>query len=226
MIGIVIAGTIGLLTFGAVNRTFAKTAESGSTPISEGLSEGNGDKNGGGKGSSSSGSDYGTSNKEKDGGPDDCIADGEAYGQGTGSGDMFTAGNNEPSEDGTGYQYGNGSNGSNAGSGMGDGLEISQSDMEDWFSIDGMVTSTSDSEWVITLEDGTSVTLYYRVISYLAEQGFTVQPDDGLTLMGFYDVDGDFEIGQIDKDSVIVLIRNESGQPLWLGGQRGGGPGH
>jgi hypothetical protein len=240
LIGIVIAGAIGLLAFGAVNRTFAKTVGSGSTSISEGLEEGNGGNDGTCKGSNNvsgngsngsgngSGSSYGVSNEEKDGGPDDCIADGEAYGQGTGAGEMFAAGNNEPSADGTGYQYGIGSNNSNAGSGQGTGLETSQSDMDDWFSIGGQVESIDYNEWVITLDDGTTVTVYYRVINYLAALGFSVEPGDELIMMGFYDIDGDFEIGQIEKvdSEEIVLLRNESGQPLWSGGQRGGGPGH
>lgn len=231
LIGIVITGAIGLLAFGAVNRTIAKTVGSGSTSLSEGLSGGNGGNNGGGNnsdnggGNSSSGSGYGTSNEEKDGGPDDCISDGEAYGMGTGAGEKSAAGNNEPSAEGAGNQY---SNGSSAGSSQGVGLETSQSDMDEWISVSGQVESVTDNEWIIMLDDGTSVSLYYRVINYLADQGFSVEPGDELNLMGFYDIDGDFEIGQIEKVSSgeIVLIRNESGQPLWSGGQRSGGPGH
>jgi len=211
--GILLAAAFGILAFGAVNRTYAKATSSEPLSKSEKLSERNGGGNGG---------KHGYNNEKLDGESDDCIADGEALGYGVGDGSGYT----EPSTDGTGNQYGISSNGSNAGPGLGTGLKDHMSDMDEWISTQGMVDSASYNEWVITLADGTSVELYTRrIVSYLADQGFSVASSDELLLMGFYDIDGDFEIGQIEKVATgeTVLLRDELGRPLWLGSARGGG---
>jgi len=213
LIGFLLAAAFGILAFGAVNRTYAKAV--GSEPLS--ASEDFTAHNGGGNGNS-----HGTNNEKLDGESDDCIADGEALGYGVGDGSGYT----EPPADGTGNQYGISSNGSNAGSRLGTGLEDHMSDMDEWFSIQGVVDSASYNEWIIILEDETSVELYARIVSYLADQGFSVESGDELLLMGFYDIDGEFEIGQIEKVATgeTVLLRDEFGRPLWSGSTRGGGP--
>ena len=210
--GILLAAAFGILAFGAVNRTYAKSVSSEPFSVSKDITT----RKGGGNGNS-----HGTNNEELDGEPGDCIADGEALGYGIGDGSGYT----EPPADGTGYQYGISGNGSNAGAGLGTGLEDRQSDMDEWFSTQGVVDSASYYEWIISLQDGTSVELYTRIASYLADQGFSVESGDELLLMGFYDLDGEFEIGQIEKVATgeTVLLRDELGRPLWSGSTRGGG---
>lgn len=217
LIGVVLTAAIGLLAFGAVNRTYAKSVGSEPLSVSAKLNEKNGSGNGGGNGDTKQDAD--------------CTADGDGNGTGTGAGQSLSANNNEPSADGTGYQYGISNNGSSAGSGTGSSSEDSQSFMEAWVPQTGVVSSVSDIEWVITLEDGTLVELDNQIVSYLDEQGLSVDPSDQLDLMGFYNDDGVFEIGQIQKVDAdgtsldeAVLLRDEYGRPLWSGGQRGGGP--
>ena len=215
--GLLLTAAIGILAFGAVNRTYAKATSSQPLSESAGLSE----QNGGGNGNSHS------PNYEKlDGCQDDCIADGEAYGAGAGACQGLAAGDHKPPANGTRYQYEISSNGSTAGAGLGSGLEESRSDMDEWVSTTASVTSVTDIEWILTLEDGTPIVLNYRVVEFLESQGFSVSPGEEVILTGFFDINGDFEIGQIENTTSegTAIIRDESGRPLWSGSHGSGGP--
>jgi len=221
-VGVLLAAVFGLLVFGAVNRTMAKAVDNELLAVGESISAGYGGGNG-------NGGAY--QNQTLDGGPDDCIADGEAYGVGTGAGPGFAAGNTEPPLDGTGYGFGAVDPNAGFGAGLGgqpdgapaDGTGDGLTDVDEWITTTGVVESVASDVWVITLEDGSVLELDRRTLSYITEQGFTVNPGDTLILTGFYD-DGIFEIGQV-KDLTTgdsTLVRDDDGRPLWSGGRRGG----
>ena len=62
-----------------------------------------------------------------------------------------------------------------------------------------------------------------RPWTFAQEQGFVAAEDDQVTLTGFYE-DGEFEVGKLENQTsgLLVLIREDSGRPLWAGGGRRG----
>jgi hypothetical protein len=78
---------------------------------------------------------------------------------------------------------------------------------------------------VVQTSSGEQVTMENRPWWFAQEQGFSAQVGDQVALVGFYE-NGDFEAGQISDSTngQTVLVRDESGRPLWAGrGGRGGG---
>ena len=219
-VGVLIAAVFGLLVFGAVNRTMAKALDAEPLLQQENVAAGYGGGNGNGNSQT-------YQNQVLDGGRDDCIGDGEAYGTGTGYGAGYAAGNEVPPQDGTGYGFGIGTSDSAYGKGVGgqpedapaDGTGDGIADVDEWLTYDATVNSTDSLLWVVTLEDGTVIEIDGRTLSYVTDLGFTVNPGDSLVIVGFFE-DGIFEVGQIENltsgDSVV--IRDEDGTPLWAGG--------
>jgi hypothetical protein len=139
--------------------------------------------------------------------------DGTGYGPGTCDADC----DRKPPLDGSGNKYGAVYN--NAGSGDGTGL-VNQ---EEWVTYTGTVESVEPTIWTIVLDDGTIIEIYGRTLSFLKEQGFTVDTGDSLNLTGFYhdDVFGLSTIEDITTGENVPL-RDENSRPLWAGNRRGG----
>lgn len=218
--GVLLAAAFGLLIFGAVNRTLAKALDNEPLALSESGELGYGGENGNGNSQT-------YHHRVLDGGGDDCIADGEYLGAGPGGG--YATGNDEPPLDGTGYGYGNVYKGSDNGAGgqpedaLADSTGIGLADVDEWVTDHATIVSVEDYLWAVTLEDGTTIEIDGRTLSYLQELGFTVNPGDSLILTGFFDEDGIYEIGQVENLTTgeIAVIRTDSGTPLWSGGQNG-----
>lgn len=93
----------------------------------------------------------------------------------------------------------------------------------EWLTKNGSVESVNDDLWVVTLSDGESLEFKGRMISFMAEQGFTVSVNEKLTMNGF--VEGTaFEVGRIENETTgqSISIRDEAGHPLWSGNRSGG----
>lgn len=210
-VGVLLAAVFGLLLFGAVNRTQAKGLENEPLALSESAQAGNGVNGNGGT------LNYQYQQQVLDGGVDDCIADGEAYGAGAGFGPGNADGNVVPPEDGTGYGFGSDRGLGNQPEGApldgtGDGI----ADVDEWITVSGVVESASAYEVIVTLSDGTVVSLDGRELYFLSELGFAAEPGDSLTIVGFYE-DGIFEVGQVTVDGQTTVIREDDGTPLWAG---------
>jgi hypothetical protein len=114
----------------------------------------------------------------------------------------------------------------------GEGTGIGLSEVDEWVTLDGVVASVDSVELVVQTTDGQEILVDGRPWLFTQEQGFSVQVGDHVTLIGFYE-DGDpltssghsFEVGQIQNASTgqTVVIREDSGRPLWAGGGRRGG---
>ena len=228
-VGVLIAAAFGLLVFGAVNRTLAKSIDTEPLALSDDAQYG-----GGGNGNG-----YVVLNQNQilDGGVDDCIADGEAYGYGAGDATGYGPGDGtgyvDGPEDGSGYGIGSGNGNQPVDApqdGTGTGLNLA--DVDEWLTFNGTVESVSSYLVVIVLDDGTVYNLDGRTLSYITDLGFTLNVGDSVTFLGFYD-DGLLEIGQMTDLTTgqSVSIRTDDGTPLWSGsennasGQRGGGNG-
>lgn len=221
-VGVLLAAAFGFLVFGAVNRTMAKSLDNEPLALNQSVSAGYGGGNGNGNSQT-------YQNQVVDGGVDGCIADGEGYGVGNGAGAGYAAGNVQPPLDGTGYGYGNTYEGSEVGMGgqpenaPADGTRTGIADVDEWLTYDATVDSVSTYLWGVTFEDGSTLDIDGRTLSYLVELGFSVNPGDSLVVTGFYE-DGLFEVGQVENLTTgeSAVIRTDSGTPLWSGGQNGG----
>ncbi len=247
-VGVLLAAVFGLLVFGAVNRTLAKTEEREPLALSKNLSEGNESGNGNGQ------------NKDRYLNNDSATGlrgnEGNGIGNGTGSGSGNR--NNKSAVDGSGAQNGTGRQasapgvgqggqpeggpadgfgsrngtgrqGSDSGIGQGgqpegapaDGSGLGQADVNTWLTETGVIESVSADLWGIRLSDGTYLELEGRALRYLLENGFSVQAGDSFTITGFFDGEK-FEIGQVENvtTGATMRVRDENGRPLWAGGRR------
>jgi len=226
-VGVLIAAAFGLLVFGAVNRTLAKGLDTEPLALNESAEYGNGGNR--------NGYTEEIQNQVLDGGVDDCIADGEAYGYGAGDATGYGPGDGtgyiDGPEDGSGFGIGSG-NGNQPVDAPQDGTGDGIADVDEWITFNGTVESVSSYLVVIVLDDGTVFELDGRTLSYITDMGFTLNVGDSVTFLGFYD-DGLLEIGQMTDltTGASVTIRTDDGTPLWAGntnsgsGQRGGSNG-
>ena len=220
-VGVLIAAAFGLLVFGAVNRTLAKSLDNDPLALNESAELG--------YGGNRNGYTQEIQNQVLDGSAGDCIADGEAYGYGAGDATGYGPGDGtgyvDGPEDGSGYGIGSG-NGNQPVDAPQDGTGIGIADVDEWLTFNGTVESVSSYLVVIVLDDGTVYNLDGRTLSYITDMGFTLNVGDSVTFLGFFD-DGLLEIGQITDltTGASVTIRTEDGTPLWSGSTNNGSGG-
>lgn len=238
VLGVALAGLVGVLVFGAVGRTDAR--------LDTGTEEGRGAQGYGQPG------DDGL-NQDQQGGPRYGRADGRAqegpydpgsglvYGQeGAGlpvdcDGDCDCDGPDHDQQGGrrsdtarAGLGQGQGgSQGGGAGGGTAEGGKIGdtgQAQVGEWVTLEGVVTSLdADAMVVVSAANGEIVEVGNRAWWFAQEQGFAANVGDDVILLGFYEGDK-LEVGGIIDSSSgqTVSLRDESGRPLWAGrGNRG-----
>jgi hypothetical protein len=118
----------------------------------------------------------------------------------------------------------------NRGGGLGQGnlggsqAGTGQAEVDAWLAVEGVVISAGAPALVVRAGDGQETVLDGRAWRYLGEQGFQVAAGDRVRLVGFYEADR-FEAGEVTNldTGQRVLIREESGRPLWAGRGRGEG---
>ena len=123
----------------------------------------------------------------------------------------------------SGESRGSGYDGEGRSDAPGDGTGTGLADVGECLTQSGAVTGVDAGVLTVQLDNGELVEMMGRPWTYAQEQGFTAQLGDRVTVVGFYEGD-EFEVGQIDNDStgLSVVIREESGRPLWAGrGRRG-----
>lgn len=198
--GVLLAGVFGLLVLGAVNRTLAKSNESGPLAIREGIDRG-----------------YGTDSGYRNG---EQITQSENY-------SVLGRKNNQLSEDRSGF--GGGKNRADTGFGQGgvtaqgEGSGVGFTEPKIWE--DPMtvgVKAVSAELIIVSKTDGSELEIEGRALRYMLENGIEFYPGDELVLNGFYENDR-FEIGSITNNTTqqTLTVRSETGRPLWAGGGRG-----
>jgi len=131
-------------------------------------------------------------------------------------------GRGSAARDGEGQTVGWGGNGRNGNDG-----EIApgtgQAEVNEWITLQGVVTSIDESAMIIQLNSGELITVENRPWWFAQEQGFSAEVGDEIIALGFYDGDI-FEAGQLTNitTNLAIDIRQESGRPLWAGGSRNG----
>jgi hypothetical protein len=222
-LGTLFIGLVGLLVFGAVNRTIAKSG----TPFAIGLSSqeaaadpeatpqpgitGEYRQGGGGQG---------RANRLEGAQEGDCT------GQGGGSGYWKnqeaspggSQGQGQGSGEGQGQGGGRGGQGKNSG---GQNSEYPQgspalSDLE------GTVTSVTPEALVIATTEAGDLIIEGRAWRFALENGYTIQVNQQVRVTGFEE-DGEFKAVSISDGSNQFLFRDQGGRPSWAGRGQGGG---
>lgn len=242
ILGVLLAGLIGLLVWGGVNRTLARTEETPRGGQSESLYGGNGH----GLSEQSNETDaglYGQGNgaatgqgRAQDVSPLNAAGrgqGGQGKGAGTGQGSDQAASPLNASGQGQGGQgggagsagQGQGGQGIGGGAGGQSGLAESggdpQAEVAEWVTLQGTVQSVSVDEVVIAASTGETILLDGRAWSFAQQAGFSMQAGEQVTLTGFYE-EGDFEIGMVEDltNGQSIQLREQSGRPAWAGNGR------
>jgi hypothetical protein len=209
-LGVLFLGLAGVLIFGAVNRTIAKSTE---TPLAKGEDggwqlEGSIDTDHqGGHGqfeSNAAGGAHETHDHEGD-----CSGDlSESYGPTSALGGSLG-----------GQRRGGG--GRNSGDSI---AGHSEAETASWITVEGSVVSADAEALVVSTADGETVVIEGRAWRFAQELGYTASVDAPITVVGFYE-DGEFKVVQISgNDSEVPLqLRELSGRPNWAGGGQQGG---
>lgn len=100
---------------------------------------------------------------------------------------------------------------------------IEAGSISDLVEIECTVESISDELWILRLDDGSTIEVEGRAISYMAGKGFVVEEGQSLSIVGFFETPESFEISQITNlaSGEMVILRDASGRPVW--GKGGGG---
>ena len=205
LLGALFLGLAGVLIFGAVNRTIAKSTE---TPLAKG--EGGGwqlegsidTDHQGGHGQFESNAAGGTHETHDHEG--DC------------SGNLSES--HEPRSE-LGGSWGGQRRG---GGGMSSGGSIaghSEVETASWITVEGSVVSADAEALVVSTPEGETVVIEGRAWRFAQELGYTAGINDPITVVGFYE-DGEFKVVQISGNSgeVPLQLREPGGRPVWAGG--------
>lgn len=89
--------------------------------------------------------------------------------------------------------------------------------------IEATVESIASELWVLRLDDGSTIEVEGRSLSYMASKGFEVEEGQSLSLVGFYETPESFEISQLTNldSGETIILRGADGRPVW--GKGGGG---
>jgi len=209
-LGALFLGLAGVLIFGAVNRTIAKSTE---TPLAKG--EGGGGQLGGsfdtdhqgGHGQFESNAADGTHETHDHEG--DCSGNlSESYGPTSELGGSWG-----------GQRLGEG--GRNSGGSIAGHSEVETASL---ITVEGSVLSADAEALVVNTADGETVVIEGRAWRFAQELGYTASVDAPITVVGFYE-DGEFKVVQISGKvgEVPLQLREPSGRPVWAGGGQQGG---
>lgn len=121
------------------------------------------------------------------------------------------------------------SGGVNAGqNGNGDHTGTGQTPVDEWFTLEGTLMSFQGGSMTMSAADGSIVAFKTGQPRFFAEQGVTFQVGDQITVVGYYDANGQFSAGDITQVSTgsRVMLLDPNGRPLWAGPGNGQGNGN
>ena len=209
-LGALFLGLAGVLIFGAVNRTVAKSTE---TPLAKG--EGGGGQFEGSIDTDHQGGHGQFGSNEAGGAHETHDHEGDC------SGDL-----NESHEQRSelGGSWGGQRRG---GGGMSSGGSIaghSEVETASYITVEGSVVSADVEALVVSTADGETVVIEGRAWRFAQELGYTARINAPITVVGFYE-DGEFKVVQISGNAgeVPLQLREPGGRPNWAGGGQQGG---
>ena len=201
--GILFISVIGLLIFGAINRTIAKSE----TPIASGLNRSEQIAN--------------TVTSE-----DLTINGGIGLGRNNKNKSAQTGNFNEGNCEGEAGYYSNNNKqvqSQRLGQGKNNNSGTIPSEIATIVSQEGRVESVSEESLAITNVDGHSLVIEGRAWRYALENGYTIQPGEQVRITGFYE-DGEFKVVTLSlkNGDGEFSFRQNNGRPTWAGGGQGG----
>jgi len=209
-LGALFLGLAGVLIFGAVNRTIAKSTE---TPLAKG-------EGGGGQLEGSIDTDHqgghGQFERNAAGGTHETHDH-----EGDCTGDLSES--HEPRSELGGSRGGQ----RRGGGGMSSGGSIaghSEVETASWITVEGSVVSADTEALVVSTADGETVVIEGRAWRFAQELGYTARINAPITVVGFYE-DGEFKVVQISGNGseAPLQLREPGGRPIWAGGGQQGG---
>ncbi len=123
---------------------------------------------------------------------------------------------------GGGQRFGQGSDHNNQNTQYNPG--VAQAGDLELFTVEGVVLSLDATALVISLDGQETFEIANRAWMFAQEQGYYPQPGDLLRLTGFFEAEDHFEVSRIENLTTgdTILLREDSGRPMWAGGSRGG----
>jgi len=209
-LGALFLGLAGVLIFGAVNRTIAKSTE---TPLAKG--EGGGwqlessidTDHQGGRGQFESNTAGGTHETHDHEG--DCSGN--------------SSESHEPRSE-LGGSWGGQRRGGGGGGGGGSIAGHSEAETASWITVVGSVVSADAEALVVSTAAGETVVIEGRAWRFAQELGYTARVNAPITVVGFYE-DSEFKVVQISGNSgeAPLQLRDPGGRPVRAGGGQQGG---
>ncbi|MEA3334805.1 MAG: hypothetical protein U9R25_02780 [Chloroflexota bacterium] len=239
ILAVALLGLVSFLVVGAVNRTIAKTDDSGESHETrgQGWAQQTGDNlyvtnneigQGQGRNQEGSGQEQVPGQRAQ---AEDAVHNEKTGGQGQGrnqegSGQEQVLGQRAQAEAAA-------QNTKAGGQGQGGGREVAgsagqsrggQAEQVTWQAMEGTVVAVDDESLTLSTENG-DLEIADRGWRFALEQGFSAQVGQRIGVQGFLE-EGKYEVGSIANLSSgqLVQIREQSGRPLWAGGAGGGGP--
>ena len=199
--GILFISVIGLLIFGAINRTIAKSE----TPIASGLNR--------------------SEQINKSVTSEDLINNGGIGLERNNKGKSAQTGNfNKGNCEGeAGYYSNNNKQSQRFGQGGNNNSGTIPSEIASTVSQEGRVESATEEALAITTVDGHSLVIEGRAWRYALENGYTIQAGEQVRITGFYE-DGEFKVVTLSlkNGDGEFSFRQNNGHPNWAGGGQGG----
>lgn len=223
LLGTLFTGLVGVLIFGAVNRTVAKSG----TPVARALS----------RQETTAGSEAtpqpGVTGEYRQGGGGQGRAnrlegnqEGDCTGQGGGSGYWKNQNANPGGNQGQGQGSNQGQSQGGGGGGRGRNSSGWNSDYSDspasLTTLEGIVASVTPEMLVVTTTGAGDIIIEGRAWRYAQEMGYTFQLHQQVSLTGFEE-DGEFKAVSISAGGNQYLFREQGGRPMWAGRGQGGG---
>ena len=86
----------------------------------------------------------------------------------------------------------------------------------------GLVSDVDSEGFRIETEDNGTLEIEGRTLRFITDSGFQLEEGDLVELTGFYE-DGEYKVSsiRIPSSELTLLIRDETGRPYWSGGNRG-----
>ena len=140
-------------------------------------------------------------------------------GSANGRGNRFGKQGNQSQGQGQGQARGQGGNRGQAnGSNM--NQPALQNGIQEWVTLQGEVSEYLAPDITLLLADGQTIQAQLGNISFVESLGLKLQAGESVTVVGFYDPQGGFAVGQITLQSSgeTFILRNDQGQPAWAGG--------
>jgi hypothetical protein len=136
-----------------------------------------------------------------------------------GQGNRFGKQGNQNQGQGQGQTRGRGGNRGQAGS-SGANQPAQQNGFQEWVTLQGVVSEYLAPDFTLLLADGQIIQAQLGNISFVESLGLNLKVGESVSVMGFYDPEGGFAVGQITLQSSgeTFILRNDQGRPAWAGG--------